>query len=257
MRHHVATAVVILFLSSYMASCRLAVVRVPLTPENAISANAATSEGDLAFFRRDYYAALMKYLKAGEYNPYSEHIFNKIGIAYSRLKFFDKAIVALERAITLNPKFAFAYNNLGSVYFADNNKKKAEKLFRKAIGIKNDEASFHINLGTLLFEQKKFDKGLLELRRGISLDPDILKQSAGDGLVANTSDRNSPEKSYFMARFHASIGNVDGAVESLQKAITQGFTNLEAIRTEKDFDSIRQHEKFVAFMQYAAQFIKS
>lgn len=247
---------VILFVSSYMTSCRPAVVRVPLTPENAISANAATSEGDLAFFRKDYYAALMKYLKAGEHNPYSEHIFNKIGIAYSRLKFYDKAIVALERAIALNPKFSFAYNNLGSVHFADNNKKKAEKLFRKAIGIKNDEASFHMNLGTLLFEQKKFDKGLQELRKGISLNPDILK-SAGDGLVASASDRNSPDRSYFMARFLASIGNVDGAVENLQKAITQGFTNLEAIRTEKDFDSIRQHEKFIAFMQYATQFIKS
>jgi tetratricopeptide (TPR) repeat protein len=257
MRRHVAKAALILWTAGCAASCRPAVVHVPVTPENAISANAAASDGDLAFYRKDYYAALMKYLKAGEYNPNSEHIFNKIGIAYSRLKFYDKAIVALNQAIALNSQYSYAYNNLGSVYFANSNKKKAEKLFRKAISLKNDEASFHINLGTLLFERKQFDKGLQELRRGISLNPNILKQSAGDSLVASTSDRNTPEKSYFMARFHAALGNVEGAVENLQRALAEGFTNLEAIRTEKDFDPIRQDEKFVAFMKYATQFIKS
>jgi tetratricopeptide (TPR) repeat protein len=244
-------------MAGWAASCRAAVVRVPLTPENAIKANAAAAEGDLAFQNKDYYSALLKYLKAAECNPNSVHIFNKVGIAYSRLKFYDKAMIALNQAIALDPKYSYAYNNLGSVYFADNNKKKAEKYFRKAISLKNDEASFHINLGTLLFEKKQFDKGLQELRKGISLNPDILKQAAGDSLVANISDQNSPEKSYFMARFHAALGNVDGAVENLQKALAEGFTNLDAIRTEKDFDPIRQSEKFIAFMKYAAQFIKS
>jgi tetratricopeptide (TPR) repeat protein len=213
-------------------------------------------EGDVAFARKEYYPALIKYLEAGKYNPNSEHILNKIGITNSRLRWYDDAVAAFDRAIALNPKFSYSYNNLGSVYFATNNRKKAETYFRKAISLKNDEASYHVNLGTLLFENKKFEKGLQEYRKGLSLDPEILKRSAGDSLVAATGSKATPEKNYFMARFYAAAGDAEHAVESLQQALTNGFTNLEALRTEKDFDPIRQDEKFIAFMKYAAQVIK-
>lgn len=238
------------------ASCRLAVVRVPVSPEDAALSNKAAAEGDIAFARKDYYAALIKYLEAGRYNPNSEYICNKQGITYSRLHLYTEAISAFNRSIALNPKYSYSYNNLGSVYFADNNKKKAEACFRKAISVKSDEASFHVNLGTLLLEKNKVEQGKQELRKGLSLDPDILRRTMGDSLAAPISQK-SPEKSYSWARFYASVGNVDRAVESLQQALTYGFTNLEAIRTEKDFDPIRQDEKFVAFMKYATQLIKS
>ncbi|MBZ5497568.1 MAG: tetratricopeptide repeat protein [Acidobacteriia bacterium] len=239
------------------AGCRPATVRVPVAPEDLARANTVATEGDIAFARKDYYAALIKYLEAGRLNPNSEYVQNKLGITYSRLRFYPEAISAFNRSIALDPKYSFSYNNLGSVYFADNNKKKAEAYFRKAIGLKNDEASFHINLGTLLFEKGKYEKGLQELRKGLSLDPDIMKRSVGDGLVAAVAQKSSAEKNYFMARFYASMGNAERAVENLQQALTNGFTNLEALRTEKDFDPIRQDEKFIAFMKYAAQLIKS
>lgn len=239
------------------AGCRPAVVRVPISSENLARANIVATEADIALARRDYYAALIKYLEAVGLNPNSEYTYNKLGITYSRLRFYPQSIEALQRAIALNPKYPYAYNNMGSVYFASDSKKKAESYFRKAIGMKGDEASFHINLGTLLFEKKKYEKGLEELRKGLSLDPEILKKSEGAGLVATTSQKNNSEKSYFMARFYASMGNVDRAVENLQQALSTGFTNLEALRTEHDFDPIRQNEKFIAFMKYAAQLLKS
>jgi tetratricopeptide (TPR) repeat protein len=180
-----------------------------------------------------------------------------MGITYSRLRFYTQAISAFNHSIGLNPKFSYSYNNIGSVYFADNNKKKAEACFRKAISLKNDEASFHINLGTLLFENRDYEKGLQELRKGLTLDPDIMRKSENASLVAAISQRNTAEKNYFMARFYAAMGNVDRAVENLQQALANGFTNLEALRTEKDFDPIRQDEKFIAFVKYATQVIKS
>jgi tetratricopeptide (TPR) repeat protein len=128
---------------------------------------------------------------------------------------------------------------------------------RKAISLKRDEASFHVNLGTLLSENKKYEKGLQELRKGLSVDPDILKKSEGEGLVAETAQKNTAEQNYFMARFYASMGNADRAVESLQQALTHGFTNLEALRTEKGFDPIRRNEKSIAFMKYAAQLLRT
>lgn len=239
------------------AGCRPAVVRVPVSPEDVARCNAAALEGDVAFARRDYYASLIKYLEAGRLNPNNHIVYNKIGIAYSRLGFFTESLAAFTRSIALHPTYPYAYNNMGSVFFASNNKKKAEQYFKKALALKNDDASFHINLGTLYFEKKKFEKGLQEWRRGLSIDPEIMKKSEGAGLAAASSQKNSPEKSYFMARLYASAGNVDRAVESLQQALKDGFTNLQALLTERDFDPIRKEEKFVTFMKYATQLLKS
>jgi len=150
----------ILILLQIAVACRTAIVRVPVPPEDAMRANTASAEGDIAFARREYYPALIKYLLASTLNPNSEHIFNKLGIAYSRLRYYPDAVEAFLRSIALNPKYPYSYNNLGSVYFAEDNKKKAESYFRKAISLKEDEASFHVNLGTLLMEKKKFDKGV-------------------------------------------------------------------------------------------------
>jgi tetratricopeptide (TPR) repeat protein len=245
-----------LFLFGIIISCRPAVVRVKVSDEDLMRANIVSGEGDVLFARKDYYAALIKYLEAGRLNPNSEYVFNKMGITYSRLRFYQQAIESFRRSLGLNSKYSYAYNNLGSVYFADNNKRKAEECFRKAINLKSDEASFHVNLGTLLFENKKFEDGLAELRKGLALDPDILKKTEGSGIVAAISQKNTAEKNYFMARFYASQGDVDRAVENLESALANGFTDLEAIRSEKDFDPIRRQDKFIAFMKYAAQVIK-
>ncbi len=233
------------------AGCPPPVVRVNVAPESVVRANQLALEADLSFARKDYYAALIKYLEAGRANPNSHYIQNKIGIAYSQLKYYGEASSALKRSIGLNPKYEYAYNNLGTVYFAVNDKKKAERFFKKAISLNGKVASFHINLGTLYFEKKKFDKGMAEWRKGLEIDPGIMSKSEGISLAAAGTRVNTGEKNYFMARLYASQGDVDHAVESLKQAIAAGFTNIAAIRNERDFDPIRQEEKFLTFMKTA------
>jgi tetratricopeptide (TPR) repeat protein len=117
-------------------------------------------------------------------------------------------------------------------------------------------ASFHVNLGTLYFERKKYDRGMAEWRKGISLDPAILNKGEGISLAAGSTTGHSVERSFFMARLYASMGDADHAVEALQQALNAGFTNLDAIRNEPDFDPIRQNQKFLAFMKTAALLAK-
>lgn len=241
-----------LLLSLLPAGClQPKVVLVEVPAEDILRANEVSQEGDLAFARRDYYAALIKFLEASRLNPNSYAIMNKLGIAYSQLKYYSDAGTAFQRAIALNPKFAYAYNNLGTVYFATDDRSKAEKLFKKAIALKEDVASFHINLGTLYFERGRYEKGMAELRRGLILDPGIGGRGEGMALAPSPSKGSSNEKSYFMARVYASMGDVDRAVESLKQALSAGFTDIDAIRKEPDFDKIRQDTKFIAFMQQA------
>jgi len=227
------------------------VVRVPVSPEDVMRANQAAKEGDLYFARRDFYAALIKYLEASRLNPNSEFIYNKVGITYSQLKFYTEAASAFYRCIGLNSKYAYPYNNLGSVYFASDDKKKAEKYFKKAIGLNEKIASFHINLGTLYFEKKEFERGMAELKLGLSLDPNIMNRSEAISLAASGSQESATERNYLMARLYASVGDAQRAVDSLELALNGGFTDLDAIIQEPDFDPIRKDKLFLDFMQNA------
>lgn len=227
------------------------VVRVKISPEDVLRANEVAREADSCFARRDFYAALIKYLEAGRLNPNSEFIQNKLGITYSQLKFYAEAETAFQRAIGLAPKYPFAYNNLGTVYFAQGDKKSAEKFFKKAIGINSQIASFHVNLGSLYFERKKYEKGMEEWKKGLALDPGVLTKSDGVNLAAPAEKDRAAERAFMMARLYASFGNAEKAVESLQTALNAGFTDIAAIQAEKDFDPIRQDVRFVDFMKTA------
>lgn len=247
---HIASYVPLLvFAAVTFTGCPAKIVRVPVPAEDVLRANQAVREADLAFTRRDHYAALIKYLEAARLNPYSEYIYNKLGIAYSQLKFYTEASSCFQRCIALNPKFAFAYNNLGSVHFARSDMKKAEKYFKKAISVNPNSASFHVNLGSVYIERRQFERGMAEWRKGLALDPGVLTKS--DAVNLATTGRSPAERYYFLARLYAAMGDVDHSVESLQLALNSGFTNIALIQNEHDFDKIRQEEKFVAFMKTA------
>jgi tetratricopeptide (TPR) repeat protein len=250
------SAVLVFILACALSSaCIQKVVRVPVTPEDILRANEAAQEGDIAFSRKDYYAALIKYLEAVRLNPNNDNMFNRLGIIYSQLKFYEEAKGAFERARGLNPKSAYAANNLGSVYFAQRDLKKAEKYFRKAISLKGNEASFHMNLGSIYLERKKADKAMAEWRKGLALDPDVL--SKGSTVILSGGGSSTPrERYYFLARLFASTGNVESAIENLKLAIANGFTSIEDVQKEHDFDMVRRDDRFMEFMKEASLLIR-
>jgi tetratricopeptide (TPR) repeat protein len=111
-----------------------------------------------------------------------------------------------------------------------------------------------MNLGSLYFEKKKYDKAMAEWHRGLALDPDILSKNSSISLIGGSTP--SKERSYFIARLHASSGNVPRAIESLEQAFMDGFTDIAAIQKEPDFDPIRNDERFIEFMKNLELLIK-
>ncbi len=240
----------------FSSACAPKAVPVSVTKEDVIRANQAAQEGDMAFNRKDYYAALIKYLEASRFNPKSDHIFNRLGIIYSQLKFYDEASAAFLRAMQLNPRFPYPVNNLGSVMFAQRNLSRAEKYFKKAISMKGDEASFHMNLGSLYLERKKPAKAMAEWHKGLALEPDIFAKSNAISLIGGGSGSSAKERSYYVARLFASEGKVETALQNLKQAFENGFTDVDEIERQPDFDPIRKDPRFVEFMKNASILIK-
>jgi tetratricopeptide (TPR) repeat protein len=252
--HYLISGLLLIFSCLFLINCAPKIVRVPIPQEDILGANEAANEGDIAFDRKDIYAALIKYLEATRLNPYSEYLYNRLGIAYSQLKFYTEASQAFRRASQLNPKYPYPYNNQGTVLFAQQFYKRAEKQFKKAIALKGNEPSFHMNLGSLYLEMKKRDKALAEWRKSLELDPEIFSRRSAASL--SSSGSSSKEKNYFLARLFALNGNLDSVIEQLKLAIANGFTDIEAINKEPDFDPIRKDERFIEFLKNAELLIK-
>jgi tetratricopeptide (TPR) repeat protein len=249
-------AFLLLLLTLATVGCGPRIARVNVSPEDLVKANNYVREGNEAYRNGDYYAALIKYLTAGELNPNSGYIRNYTGIAYLRLRYYDRAVEAFRASIALNPKYASSVNNLGSAYFANGDYKKAEKYFKKAIKMKKDDASFHLNLGTLYFEMKKPEKAIHEWRTSLALDPDALSRQNPLNVSISGESIAPGDRFYFTARIYAAAGNVPKMIESLEKALLNGFSDIEAIRTNPDFDPFRKDERFIKFMESAAAWDK-
>jgi len=250
------TALMLILTGVFTAGCPPKAARVTVTEGDLRKANESSQEGDIAFTRKDYYAALIKYLEANRLNPNNEILLNRLGITYSLLKFYNEAAGAFQRAMEVNPKFPYAANNIGSVFFAQNNFRKAEKFFKKAISIKGDEASFHMNLGSLYLEQKKHSKALAEWRKGLVLDPDVFAKSSTVSLTGGGSSKSPMERYFFLARLFASAGKAEPALENLKLALIHGFSDIDAIENQPDFKPIREDPRFVEFMKNAPLLIK-
>jgi len=240
-----------------IVGCGPRIVRVPVSDEDLIEANHLVQEGNEAYREGDFYPALIKYLAAAELNPNSEFICNRLGMAYLQLEYPEEAITAFKRSTALNSKYPYAVNNLGSAYFAAGSIKKAEKYFKKAIRMKKDEATFYLNLGTLYFEKKKPEKAYEAWRQSLSLDRDILYKNNSISVAIKGGGVSPEERDYFMARIYAAAGDVPRTIESLENALMNGFSDIERIETNPEFDPIRKDERFVKFMESAAVWAKS
>jgi tetratricopeptide (TPR) repeat protein len=243
----------ILILAGMVATgCGPRITRIEVPEEDLIQANKLAQEGSDAYGRKDFYAALVKFLTASQLNPNSEHLCNRLGMAYLQLKYFDKAVETFNRSIALNSKNPYSFNNLGAAYFASGNYKKAQKYFKKAIRMKGDDATFYMNLGKLYFEKKKPDMAIAAWRKSLALDPDILNKNSSVSLSIGGEDIALKDRNYFMARVYAASGNIPKAIESLEDAIMNGFTDIELIQKNPEFNGIRKDKRFVEFMKSAA-----
>jgi tetratricopeptide (TPR) repeat protein len=249
--YYLLACLVFIALEFFQFGCAHKTVRVSVSEENSAKAAALSEEADIAFGRKEFYPALIKYLESIRLDPNNTVVWNRTGITYSQLQLYAEAIAAFRRSIELNPQYSYSVNNLGSAFFALHDLKKAEKYFKKAIHMSATNASFHMNLGSLYFEKKKPQKASAEWHKGFDLDPGILATRNVINLSIAGDNRSSKEKFYLFARISAASGNVPKAIEFLQEAIKNGLSDISALEKQADFNSIRKDPRFTNFMKNA------
>ncbi|MFB3905446.1 MAG: tetratricopeptide repeat protein [Acidobacteriota bacterium] len=248
MRYRSATVLglALLFLISCSGIKRIPKVKVPA--DKVVQSYRLVAEGDKLLEEHKDHLALLKYLEAADLNPYHEVIFNKLAITYSKLVQYPQARKAVERALGLDPKYAFAHNTLGIVELAEQDPKGAARAFHTAIDLKPNVASFYVNLGHGYMQSHKFKEGRNAYRKALEIDPNVFTDTETMELSFPEQTKPDPERPYQMAIFFADAGDKANCLHYLTKAFAAGFNDGKRLATEKAFDKIRQDEDFIRLL---------
>ena len=100
--------------------------------------------------------------------------FNNLGNTYNDVGDIESALLALERAVEINPSLAESRMNLGNIYLRKGRVEDAMYEYRAALEINPDDAKAHFNLGNAYSERGWLGEAISEYNVSLKLDPNII-----------------------------------------------------------------------------------
>jgi TolB-like protein/Tfp pilus assembly protein PilF len=193
------------------------------------------------------------------------------GLALSYSSHPEKAEEAFERAVELDPKLFEAYYYHGRYAFTKGNLERSAVLFEKATEVRPDDyqalallAQVYRALGQ---EDKRNDarrRTLEVIERRLETTPDDARAlcfgsvnllEAGEtekGMQwlerAKTSQGDDALNLYNVACVYSNIGELDMALDCLEKSVRKGMAEIDWMLNDSDLDNLRDHPRFKALL---------
>ncbi len=99
--------------------------------------------------------------------------FNNLGNSYNKIGDTKQAMLALERAIEINPTLAESHVNLGNIYLMKDRINDAINEYEEALEIDPRNAKVHNNLGNAYTRQDRLSNAIYQYTRSIELEPNF------------------------------------------------------------------------------------
>jgi tetratricopeptide (TPR) repeat protein len=131
------------------------------------------AKGVLAYSNRDYLQALEQLQKAAELAPDNPDVQFYLGLTFTRLGEFDKAVAALQKTLQLDASKQYAHYHLGLAYFLAGRHAEALPQFEAAAQFDPQKAPTYFYLGQSLYQLKRYSDALSPLQRSMELDPSL------------------------------------------------------------------------------------
>jgi len=169
--------------------------------------------------------------------------FNNLGNSYMDVGNIEQALVALERAVEINPSLAECRTNLGNIYLKKDRTEDAIYQYRTALEINPGDAKTHNNLGNAYTKTGRLDDAISEYNKSLELDPNFAevyknlsvvycekKMFGRAESVLKKAIAFEPENS----RFYNQLGDVYSQMGQCEKAIVQYNKVLELASDSAD-----------------------
>ncbi|MFN0159240.1 MAG: protein kinase domain-containing protein [Bacteroidota bacterium] len=149
-----------------------------------------------------------------------------------------QSIDLLKKTISLNPDFHTAYSQLRMVYERLGEKNEYEKILNMALDIlpkylarHPDDARSRNYYATELAQVGRKEEAKAELKKSLELSPD------------------DPLMMYNSACCYSRLGENGLAIEALRNSIAAGLEDYDWIRTDPDFDGIRNEPGYIELLK--------
>jgi adenylate cyclase len=205
--------------------------------------------------------------KAIELAPHLAESHGSRGYAFYVHQQFDEAEAEFEEAITINPRLFEPIHFYAQMARTLGQYQKSADLYRRAADARPEDYQT-LAIGSLMFEhlgeqeraQEMIREGLERTSRAIELNPnDARALVLGAGSYLKLGDKKTglewlrkaqaagPESSsvfYNSACFHSLAGDIETALDCLEKAADLGARNKRMWESDLDFANIKDHPRF-------------
>jgi adenylate cyclase len=194
------------------------------------------------------------------------------GLATSLSKQYDQAEREFQAAIRLNPRLFEAYYFYARTCFVQGKLEESASLYEQAEKVKPEDCQAPSllaftcrTLGQQERAEAAYRRTLDKVRKQLDLNPDDSRAiylgatalaelgNQEEGLEwarkSYNLDPDDPYIVYGIACFHSRMGRIEEAVAYFEQAVRAGFSQIEWIRNDSDFDPIRNHPRFQATLR--------
>jgi tetratricopeptide (TPR) repeat protein len=201
-------------------------------------ADAAELKGDLARLHEEYTSAIEYYRTAIRASPGSAKLENKLGIAYLQMGNRGSARKAFLQSIKIDPYSANALNNLGAAFCLDKKYNPAIRYLKQALALDESNASAHLNIAEAWAGIGEMDRAMTEYARALELNADILSGNPQGVMVHVSSPEQRARVDFLLAKAYAKRGNMEGALEYLERAKENHYTQMARVYEDQVFSSL-------------------
>jgi tetratricopeptide (TPR) repeat protein len=195
-------------------------------------------KGDLARAHDNFGMAAVYFQTALRTNRKDAGLYNKLGIVELQLKEGRQARKNFQQALKINPQFTAAINNMGAVALMDKKYKSAVGYFKEALARDEAVASTHVNLAEAWMGLKENDRATTEYMRALELDPDVFGNDQGGSHLLLSSPEQHARIDFLIAKSYMKRGNLDGALDYLERAKKLHFPDLNKVYSDPDFAAL-------------------
>ncbi|XP_023569773.1 cell division cycle protein 27 homolog isoform X6 [Octodon degus] len=149
----------------------LSVLSKDLTDMDKSSPEAWCAAGNCFSLQREHDIAIKFFQRAIQVDPNYAYAYTLLGHEFVLTEELDKALACFRNAIRVNPRHYNAWYGLGMIYYKQEKFSLAEMHFQKALDINPQSSVLLCHIGVVQHALKKSEKALDTLNKAIVIDP--------------------------------------------------------------------------------------